>query len=67
MKVLRVPVETDIKVLHKVSQKVDLNDVKLTRNLCDILTGMFDKLNGKAQGISYTVWDALLCCTIEIH
>lgn len=52
MKVLRVPVETDIKVLHKVSQKVDLGDVKLTRNLCDILTGMFDKLNGKAQGIS---------------
>lgn len=52
MKVLRVPVETDIKVLHKVSQKVDLDDIKLTKNLQDILMGMFDKLDGKAQGIS---------------
>ncbi len=52
MKVLRVPVETDIKVLHKVSQKVDLDNIKLTKNLQDILTGMFDKLGGKAQGIS---------------
>lgn len=52
MKVVRVPVETDINKLHVKSSEVDMNDVKLTKNIHDALMAVFNKLEGKAQGLS---------------
>lgn len=52
MKVVHVPVETDINKLHVKSSEVDMNDVKLTKNIHDALMAVFNKLEGKAQGLS---------------
>lgn len=52
MKVVRVPVETDINKLHTKSSEVDMNNVKLTKNIHDALMAVFNKLEGKAQGLS---------------
>lgn len=52
MKVKRVPVETDIDILHKKSSVVDMTDTKLVNRLEAILMSTFLKLDGKAQGLS---------------
>lgn len=52
MRVVHVPVETDINKLHVKSSEVDVNDVTLTKNIRDALMAVFNELEGKAQGLS---------------
>lgn len=52
MQANRCLVETDLSVLHTVSDEVDLNDLSMTRRIDIALSDMFDSLQGKAQGIS---------------
>lgn len=52
MRANRCLVETDLSILHMVSDEVDLNDLSMTRSIDRALLDMFDRLQGKAQGIS---------------
>lgn len=52
MKVIKVPVETDVNILHCKSKEVDIADYRLTKELETVLLATFDKLDGKAQGLS---------------
>lgn len=52
MKLVKSIVETDVNKLHRVSDKVDLNNDNLVDRLESTLMYTFQKLKGKAQGIS---------------